>query len=197
MTAPVEMLVCLLLGVVFGAAAIPKLRSPKGFMVTVLAYQVLPPSLGRVYASLVPPLELLLALLFLSGTGIRSASVVAASLLVSFIIAIGINIVRGRALNCDCFGIAVVRPIGWRLVREDSLLLGATAACAVNARGWVSLEPWAIMRLIGVAPVDSLTPALWCVILTAGVILALRTRWPRVSSWPRQRLILSGRARQR
>jgi uncharacterized membrane protein YphA (DoxX/SURF4 family) len=82
----VEMASSLLLGLVFLASAIPKLRHPKGFVLTVLEYRGLPPTLGQIYARLLPPVELFVAVLLLTGTAVRSAAVVTPLLLISFII---------------------------------------------------------------------------------------------------------------
>ena len=60
-----------MLGIIFLTSAVPKLRHPKGFVLAVLEYRVLPPRLSWYYARLVPPLEFLLALLLLSGTAVR------------------------------------------------------------------------------------------------------------------------------
>src|ERR1051326_5866722 len=86
------------LGIVFLAAAIPKLRHPRGFVLAVLEYRVLPTGLSWFYARLIPPLEFLLALLLLTGTAVLSAAIVTLLLLLSFIAAVGINLVRGRDL---------------------------------------------------------------------------------------------------
>src|SRR5207302_4809717 len=99
-----EILLSIALGIVFLAAAVPKLRHPRGFVLAVLEYRVLPARLSRFYARLVPSLELLLALLLLTGTAVRSAAAITSVLLFSFIAAVGINLIRGRDLDCHCFG---------------------------------------------------------------------------------------------
>src|SRR5205807_7414868 len=93
-----EVVLSAVLGIIFLASAVPKLRHPKGFVLAVLEYRVLPPRLSWFYARLVPPLEFLLALLLLTGTAVRSAAVVMSMLLLSFIAAVGINLTRGRDL---------------------------------------------------------------------------------------------------
>src|ERR1051326_5840946 len=95
-----EILLCSALGILFLVSALPKLHHPKGFMLAVLEYRVLPPRLSRFYARLVPPLEFFLALLLLTGTAVRSAAAVTSVLLLSFIIGASINRARGRDLDC-------------------------------------------------------------------------------------------------
>lgn len=119
------LLIGLPLGALFIASAVPKLRHPSAFALTVLQYDVLPPALGRLYAHLLPVLELLAALLLLSGVVMRLAALLAIALLISFIVAVGINLARGRTLDCGCFG-ASGRHVGWRLLVEDIILLAMT-----------------------------------------------------------------------
>src|SRR5438105_12307715 len=90
-----EVILSIVLGIIFLASAVPKLRHPKGFVLAVLEYRVLPPRLSWFYARLVPSLELLLALLLLTGTAVRSAAAITSVLLFSLIAAFCINLIRG------------------------------------------------------------------------------------------------------
>src|SRR5215467_13653214 len=72
----IEALLSTALGIVFLLAAVPQLRHPKGFILAVLEYRVLPVRLSWGYARLLPPLEFLLALLLLTGTAVRSAAAI-------------------------------------------------------------------------------------------------------------------------
>jgi uncharacterized membrane protein YphA (DoxX/SURF4 family) len=162
-----ELAASILLGLVFMASAIPKLRHPRGFVLVVVEYRVLPPHLSRLYARLVPPLEFLVALLVLTGTAVRSAAVVMALLLLSFIVAVGINVARGRDLDCHCFGPTMARPIGRGLVLQDLGLLAASGALVGVAERWGAVEPWSLFTLSGVARGGSLIPLLSCVAVTA------------------------------
>ena len=168
-----EILLSTALGIVFLASAVPKLRHPKGFVLAVLEYRVLPPRLSWFYAHLVPPLEFLLALLLLTGTAVRFAAVMLSMLLLSFIVAIGINLARGRNLDCHCFGKAAMRPISWRLLLQDGALLGAAIAIAAAASEWVAPEPWSVFRLSGLIQAGSPWPVLGCATVTASTAALL------------------------
>lgn len=161
-----EVLLSIVLGIIFLTAAIAKLRNPKGFVLAVLEYRVLPPYFSWFYARLVPPLEFLLALLLLTGTAMRSGAIVVSMLLLSFIIAIGINLARGRDLDCHCFGKATGGPIGWRLLFQDCALLCAAIAIASVASEWVVPESWSVFRLFGLVQAGSFWPLLGCVVVT-------------------------------
>jgi putative oxidoreductase len=162
----IEVLLSTVLAIIFLVAAVPKLRHPKGFILAVLEYHVLPPRLSWLYACLVPPLECLLALLLLSGTAVRSAAIIISLLLLSFILAVGINLARGRDLDCHCFGKATRRPIGWRLLLQDSALLAGAIALAVVTQEWVAPEPWSVFRLSGMVQAGSPAPLLGCAAAT-------------------------------
>jgi putative oxidoreductase len=162
-----EVLLSAALGIIFLAAAVPTLRHPKGFVLAVLEYRVLPPRLGWFYARLVPPLEFLVALLLFTGTAVRFATVAISMLLLSFMAAIGINLARGRDLDCHCFGKATRGSIGWGLLLQDAALLGAASTVATVAREWVAAEPWSVFRILGLVPVGSPWPLLGCAAVTA------------------------------
>ena len=169
----ITLLLSIVLAIVFLLAAVPKLRHPKGFVLAVLEYRVLPTGLSWLYARLLPPLECLLALLLLTGTAVRAAAIIIAVLLLSFIVAVSINMVRGRDLDCHCFGKSVKRPIGWRLLLQDGALLGAAIALAVMTREWVAPEFWSVLRLSGLVPAGSVLPLLACVAVTVCVTMLL------------------------
>ena len=169
----VEMLLSMVLGISFLVAAVPKLQHPKGFVLAVLEYRVLPPRLGWFYGRVVPPLEFLLALLLLSGTAVRPAAAAMVVLLLSFIAAVGVNLARGRHLDCHCFGKTNRRSIGWKLLLQDAALLGAAMTLVVVMRGWIAPEPWSVFRLSGLVQAGSLVPLLGCAAVTACTVALL------------------------
>lgn len=138
----VEMILSLSLGVVFLVSAIPKLRHPRGFVVTVLTYEVLPVRLAPLVARLLPAIEMLLALLLLSGIACRLASLAVALLSGGFAMAVGINILRGRAIDCGCFGRRWQRQIGPLVVVQDLALVGASILVARYSQNWAGYAPW-------------------------------------------------------
>ena len=162
-----QILLSVTLALIFLASAIPKLRHPKGFILAVLEYRVLPTRLSWLYARLLPPLELLLALLLLSGAAVRLAAIALSLLLLSFMIAISINLTRGRNLDCHCFGKARRRSIGWGLLLQDGALLGAALALATITSAWITPEPWSVFRLSGLVQAGSPLLLLGCVAVTA------------------------------
>jgi hypothetical protein len=175
-----EIGLCLVLGGVFLFSSIPKLRYPKGFVFAVLTYAILPPSLSTVYAVLVPPLEFLIGLGFILGTAVRADGVLMALLLVSYIVAVRVNMTRGRELECNCFGSMHKQPIGWRLMLQDSVLLVAALFVAVLSPNWLGPEQWSVFRLTGLASAGSFVPFLICTSLALlGTLLSHASGWKR------------------
>src|SRR2546429_6271148 len=85
----------------------------------------------------------------------------------------GMNLARGRDLDCHCFGQTLARPIGWGLLLQDLGLLAASGPLVGVAQRWGAVEPWSLFRLSGVARGGSLIPLLSCVAVTAGAAVLL------------------------
>jgi uncharacterized membrane protein YphA (DoxX/SURF4 family) len=118
------------LGLVFLLAALPKIGDPPGFAKAIWAYQLVPASLLNPLALLLPWLELFCGLALLTGTWIRPAALWAGALLVTFSLALGINLARHHPVDCGCFGGAAHQTeverlvdMRWSLLRDAGLLL--------------------------------------------------------------------------
>ena len=150
----------LLLGTVFVLSSAPKLRHPRGFVLSVLEYRVLPEPVGYFYAWLLPPLELLLSIFLLTGTSIHYAAVITDLLLLSFILAIGINIARGRDIDCNCFGSRRRQKVGWTLLLQDiSLFLFAGILIALTST-YTVLETWSVYHVLRFVSESTFLPLL-------------------------------------
>lgn len=94
----------LALGAVFLLSATGKLRSPIAFARGVVDYEILPPRLAFIFGFLVIPLESFLAFSHLTGWLLVAAVPIGLAILLSFAMAVGLNLARGRGLPCYCFG---------------------------------------------------------------------------------------------
>lgn len=114
-----------LLAAVFLTSALGKLRDRRAFAAIVLDYRILPRRWARRFAIVLPWLELALGLMLLLGLGTKVAAALSALLLLTFIIAMGVNLRRGRTdLSCGCGGARHAQKIGRRLiVRNLGLIL--------------------------------------------------------------------------
>lgn len=178
-----ELSLRLLLGAVFLLSAVPKLRHPKGFILTVLEYHILPPPLGELYARVLPPLELLVALLLLTGIAVRPAAVITSVLLASFVVAVSVNLIRGRDLDCGCFGASGGRRIGLGLVLQDIGLLVASIILAVFGKGWLMLASWSLVRVGGFSSAATPAALVACAALTAACVVALPRSRRQTRRW--------------
>ncbi len=93
----------LVLGVTFVYASLDKIAHPDQFAKIVYNYKILPDFLINVFAVTLPWVELLAGLFLIVGIFTESASLLISFLLVLFLIAISINVLRGVDLNCGCF----------------------------------------------------------------------------------------------
>jgi uncharacterized membrane protein YphA (DoxX/SURF4 family) len=135
----------ILLGAVFVYASVDKILEPVEFAKIVYHYRLIGPSqqVGPLPANLVavtlPWIELVVGLLLASGVWRREAAVVAAAMLVAFLVAVGAAMARGIDLeNCGCFSVGGDggRSVGLGLLVGDALLLAAAL--------WLTRRPAAL-----------------------------------------------------
>lgn len=94
----------LALGVVFLYAGTTKVVNPQAFADSITTFKMLPSQLINLVALGLPPFEILLALMLISGWKARAASLAVAGLAIVFGIALGQALIRGTAVDCGCFG---------------------------------------------------------------------------------------------
>ena len=97
----------LALGVFFVAAALPKIVDPPSFAHMVYNYRIVPGAAINLMALVMPWIELLSGLALILGIWTGTARTIVAALLVTFIIAISINLARHNAIDCGCFDVSV------------------------------------------------------------------------------------------
>ncbi len=119
---------------------------------------------ARAYARLVPPAELIVGLLLISGTVVRAAAILASAMLASFLTGMVINIVRGRPVDCGCFEPLARRRLGPWSAADDIALLAMTAAIVaaspeLQAGGVVS---WLPLSYVASGPSNVMTYLIGC-----------------------------------
>lgn len=160
----------LLLAVIFAVSGAAKVRALDAFVGVVANYRLLPDFLLRPVALLLPPLELVIAFALLVPASQAWAAGLAALLLVTFAVAMAINLGRGRAaIDCGCAIGLMKERISWPLVGRNLLLVAVAAALVSSsssgrpftwldwftiaaATGCALLLYAAVGRLYGVAP---------------------------------------------
>ena len=93
------------LGIFFVAAALPKLADPPSFAHMVYNYRIVPGALINLMALTMPWIELLSGLALILGVWKEAARTIIALLLLTFIVAISINLTRNNAIDCGCFDV--------------------------------------------------------------------------------------------
>ncbi|PJA30274.1 MAG: hypothetical protein CO189_00395 [candidate division Zixibacteria bacterium CG_4_9_14_3_um_filter_46_8] len=112
------------LGVIFVYASIDKAIHPAEFAKIIHYYRILPGFLINLWAITLPWIELTCGLLLILGWYREGALTILTVLLVTFMIAIGVNIIRGVDLNCGCFTVSEsARSNAWSVFIRDSWLL--------------------------------------------------------------------------
>jgi putative oxidoreductase len=130
----------LALGALFVAAAIPKIADPPSFAHMVYNYRLLPGAAINLFALVLPWIELFCGLVLVLGFWKRTAAGIAALLLLLFIGALSINLVRGNPVNCGCFDVhAAGKPrsellaeMRWTILRDVGMLILAAQVLAAN-----------------------------------------------------------------
>lgn len=157
------------LGGVFLWSSVAKLASLWEFEQTVSVYGILPPALVGAFATVVAHAELALALCLILGLGLKTAARGSQLLLSVFIVAVVVNLARGRSIPCGCFGSA--ESISWRTVARDTGWLFLLQALIEGLRHvarrtvWESRKPFALVGWALVACLTASSPS-W-----AGVML--------------------------
>jgi uncharacterized membrane protein YphA (DoxX/SURF4 family) len=118
------------LGLAFLAAALTKLADPPGFAKAIWAYALVPAWSLNPLALVLPWLELFCGLALCLGFWLRAAALWVGALLLSFSLALAINLTRHHPVDCGCFGTAAPKTqaerlvdMRWSLLRDVGLLL--------------------------------------------------------------------------
>jgi len=113
-------------GFIFIFAAITKIADPAGFSQSIYNYKLIPDFLINFLAIAFPWIELVSGILLIFGIAVKENSAILTVLLVVFIIAIAISMVRGLNIDCGCFGTVDGSKVGLMKILENIglLLLG-------------------------------------------------------------------------
>ncbi|MDP9192193.1 MAG: DoxX family membrane protein [Acidobacteriota bacterium] len=119
------------LGAIFIAAALPKIADPPSFAHMIYNYRILPGGLINISALLMPWVEILAGLALVLGIWVRPARWLITLMLVTFMIAIAINLGRDNAIDCGCFDTSAanktyeerIKDMWIVLIRDAGMLL--------------------------------------------------------------------------
>ncbi len=131
----------LLVGGMFVFAAWSKVLEPAGFAMSVRGYKIIPFALSNLFALGVSWTELVAGVMLILGIFTRKAAGAIAILLIMFIVAIVMVIVRGMTVECGCFGSEGGSNTSWILIARNLGLLFATYLIMRYNDGFLSLFP--------------------------------------------------------
>jgi hypothetical protein len=137
-----------LVSAVFLIAAFGKLSDLDGSRKAVQDFGV-PTAFARPLGTLLPYLELGIGVALLTGTTYVLAALSAFVLSASLLVAVGVNLVAGRAPQCHCFGQIYSSPIGWKTVLQLLLLTVAAAVVAFHSE---RSDEFGLERMIVLVP---------------------------------------------
>jgi uncharacterized membrane protein YphA (DoxX/SURF4 family) len=130
----------LILGALFLYAGIPKIADPHGFAQAVYNYRLLPGYLIAPAAIVLPFIEVLIGASLLLGIFTQGGALVVSGLLVVFLCALGISLLRGLDISCGCFSTSSSsRTIAWIDLIRNTVLLGMGLYVFFLQRGWKSV----------------------------------------------------------
>ena len=110
----------LIIGSVFVFAAIDKILDPYTFAADIRNYQILPDIFSNILALILPWIEFFCGMFLIIGIYIRSSALIIASMLVVFIFAISLAMMRGLNIDCGCYhSIGNSNKIGLKKLIED------------------------------------------------------------------------------
>lgn len=111
----------IVISIVFIYAGAEKISDPNSFSQAIYNYRIFPNEMINIFAIILPWIELVSGILLLFGISTKENSAIIGTLLLIFIILIGISMIRGLDINCGCFGKGT--PVGWRKIGENTLML--------------------------------------------------------------------------
>jgi putative oxidoreductase len=122
----IELATRCILGGIFVYASYDKILAPAVFAKIIYGYDLFPALFINLIAIIVPFLELVAGLALIIGFYPRSAALIANFMLLFFITALSINLIRGHEFDCGCFSInsSNQQTFAGTLILRDFFILG-------------------------------------------------------------------------
>ena len=145
-----ELAVRWFLGLAFLYASYHKIVSPAHFAKIIYGYYLFPDASINIIAIFLPFLELFAGLALILGVYPRSAALIINGMLLGFIVALGINLVRGQQFDCGCFAVGetgYTYTTGHLLIRDIIFFgLGLQVLFYGNYRRWCLRQSGSLLK---------------------------------------------------
>ncbi len=133
-------LICrVVFGVIFIYASLDKITNPEQFARVVYNYHLLPGSLINIFALILPVSEFLAGVFLITGFFYKGSRNYLVFLMLVFMVATGINVIRGIDLECGCFTVSSkAKSAGYELILRDlAYLLPGLALLISGSCRWM------------------------------------------------------------
>jgi uncharacterized membrane protein YphA (DoxX/SURF4 family) len=110
------------LALIFIFFAISKIADPLKFASEISNYRILPDYLINIMAITLPWVELATGFILLTGVRIKASALLCAAMMLMFIGAVGIAMMKGLNISCGCSG-SHSSQVGWKKILENTALL--------------------------------------------------------------------------
>lgn len=169
----------LVVGLIWLAAGSSKLLSGERPTELLAVYGFIPARLENVIGRMLPFLELLMGLALLAGTSASTAASASVIFLGIFNIAIISNLVKGRRIECSCFGPLSRGAISWWSVLGNSALMLGSFAVILIRTDYLTLDGWrrGTALLPTHPPISELSAALLITLASAIVLTIVSSAW--------------------
>jgi len=111
------------LAAIFVVAGFSKIVDPPGFAHEIHNYALVPGPAVNAMALVLPWLEVVTGLALFFGIARRSSARILGLLLLTFIVALSINLVRGHFVDCACFGVSTAVKTDAERLRDMKLAI--------------------------------------------------------------------------
>lgn len=129
-----------LLGAVFVYSSAEKVADPARFAVAVRGYELLPLPLTNIFALALAWTEMFAGIMLILGVYPRKAAAAVFLMLVMFVAAVGITIVRGMVVDCGCFDNEGGTTTGYQLIVRNLFLIAAALMVMRFESGFAGLS---------------------------------------------------------
>ena len=147
-----ELIARWVLGTVFVYASYHKIIAPAQFAKVIYGYYLFPSVSINLIAIILPFLELFCGLALVLGIYPRSAALIINILMIAFILALSVNLIRGQEFDCGCFSFAekgYTYSVKELLIRDIVLLgSGLLVLFFSHHRKWCVLQSGSILHNI-------------------------------------------------
>jgi peroxiredoxin/uncharacterized membrane protein YphA (DoxX/SURF4 family) len=123
----------LILIVVFSVAGVSKLTDREGSRKAMISFGV-PESLATPFGLLLPIVEIAVAIALIPLATAWFGGIGALVLLAAFLIGISINLAKGNAPDCHCFGQLHSEPVSWKVFARNVVLAALAAFIVVQGK---------------------------------------------------------------